>query len=134
MAQGTDKPLRLDKWLWAARFYKTRSLATAAINGGHVHLNDERVKPAKAVAVGDRVRIRRGQWEATVVVEALSDRRGPAPVARALYSETEASVQQREERQLQQRAARAAMPTTPGRPDKHTRRQLQRIKKGGENS
>lgn len=121
--------LRLDKWLWAARFYKTRSLATEAISGGHVHLNNERIKPAKAVKVGDLVRVRRGALEMTVSVVALSDRRGSATIARALYEETAESIDKREAAKAQIRAERAGM-VTEGRPDKHERREIMRIKKG----
>lgn len=130
MTEGRGQSLRLDKWLWAARFYKTRSLATAAVQGGHVHLNDERVKPAKSVVVGDRVRIRRGPLEMTVMVEGLSERRGPARVAQTLYRETGASLEKRERDRALRKAETAALPTTDGRPDKRTRRQLQRLKKG----
>ncbi|EDY87678.1 RNA-binding S4 domain protein [gamma proteobacterium HTCC5015] len=128
-ADKSLQTLRLDKWLWAARFYKTRSLATAAISGGHVHLNSERIKPAKTLKCGDEVRIRKGQMEITIVVEAISDRRGPAAVAQTLYRETAESQIKREQDKSQIRAERAALPTTRGRPDKHTQRELRRLKK-----
>jgi ribosome-associated heat shock protein Hsp15 len=96
--------VRLDKWLWAARFFKTRSSATQAIAGGKVHLNGSRVKPAKMVKTGDTLRIQRGDSEFIVHVTGLSDKRGPAKEAQALYEETEESrlarERQREDRQL----------------------------------
>ncbi len=127
--------LRLDKWLWAARFYKTRALASRAISGGHVHLNGERIKPAKAVKCGDTVRVRKDALEITVVVEALSARRGPASVAQMLYQETPASAERREQARAQLRAQlRAQRIASPAdsKPDKHTRRELLRIKKSSD--
>ena len=119
--------VRLDKWLWAARFFKTRSLATEAINGGKVHVNDARVKAARTLHIGDRVRVRKGELTMDVVVRALSDRRGPAASAVALYEETTESIAtraaQREERQL--RKAGAAAPA--GRPNKRERRRIIRF-------
>ena len=91
-----DEKVRIDKWLWAARFYKTRTLAAAAVTGGHVHVNGARVKAARTVAIGDELRIVRNELEFVVIVQALSDKRGPAPVARTLYEETEESRAARE--------------------------------------
>src|SRR5262245_17809666 len=88
--------VRADKWLWAARFYKTRSLAIEAIAGGKVHVNGERAKPAKPLQVGDELRIRQGPYEFLVVVRALADRRGPAALAATLYEEIAASREARE--------------------------------------
>ena len=88
--------VRLDKWLWAARFFKTRSLASDAINGGKIQLNGHRAKRAKHVQVGDEIRIRKGPYEQLVVVRGLSERRGPAPVAQTLYEETAESHHKRE--------------------------------------
>ena len=114
--------LRIDRWLWAARFFKTRSSAAAAVSGGKVHLNGQRTKPAKAVRPGDRLDIRRGdsRWEVTVL--ATAGRRGPASEARTLYEElpesVERRVREREERRERRLAARA------GRPTKRDRRRL----------
>lgn len=118
---------RLDKWLWAARFYKTRSLATEAISGGHVHLNQERIKPAKAVKVGDVVRIRKGSMEKTVNVLLISDKRGSAPIAQTLYEETPESVLQREQNRAQVQAESAGL-FSHGKPNKRERRQLMDMK------
>lgn len=116
--------VRIDKWLWAARFFKTRSLAAQAVDGGHVQLGGERVKPARLVQAGDALRIRRGIEEFQVTVLALAERRGTATLARALYAETEQSlacrVQAREERRLIN--APAAAPER--RPDKRDRRKI----------
>lgn len=120
--------LRLDKWLWAARFYKTRSLATDAINGGHVHLNSERVKPAKAVKCGDSIRVRKGTFEVTVTVQAISDKRGAAPIARTLYEETAESVERRELARDKMHAE-SALTRSEHKPNKQERRELVRIKK-----
>ena len=89
-------PVRLDKWLWAARFFKTRSLAARAIEGGKVEVNGDRVKRARLVHVGDQVRLRQGPFEYQLVVQGLSETRGPAPVASTLYQETPASIRTRE--------------------------------------
>lgn len=119
--------LRLDKWLWAARFYKTRSLATAAISGGHVHLNSERVKPAKAVKVGDVVRVRKGSVEMTVSVDAISSKRGSATIAQALYTESQDSITRREQSRARIRAESAGA-VMDHKPNKQERRELVRIK------
>jgi ribosome-associated heat shock protein Hsp15 len=122
---ATDDRVRFDKWLWAARFYKTRSLAAAAVEAGQARINDERVKPSRAPRIGDLVSIRRGglTWVAAVV--ALSDRRGGAPEAALLYRETPESAQAREAVVLEQRAARASAPQAPGWPTKRQRRKLE---------
>lgn len=122
--------VRLDKWLWAARFFKTRSLARAAVEGGKVHIDQARAKPARALRVGDRLEITRGEVRWEVVVEALSERRGPASAAQALYEETTASREQREQDAQRRRDARSATPDAPGRPTKRDRRQLERLKRG----
>jgi ribosome-associated heat shock protein Hsp15 len=117
--------LRVDKWLWAARFYKTRSLATDEIGKGRVHVNAQAVKPSRELRVGDRVELRQGLLLRTVVVVALSDQRGAAPVAQALYSETEDSVALREKAALARReAAEPSLSIEQGRPTKRDRRQL----------
>jgi ribosome-associated heat shock protein Hsp15 len=118
--------LRLDKWLWAARFFKTRGLAQAAVAGGKVKLNGERVKPAKAVAPGDGLAIRIGEFEWVVAVQALSGKRGPAEAARKLYEEDEAS-RARRAAQAADRRAHASLPgERKGRPTKRERRELER--------
>lgn len=121
---------RLDKWLWAARFYKTRALATDAVLGGHVHLNGVRVKPAKEVRPGDTLAIRIGTVEWTVVVAALAEKRGPASVARTLYEETPESLEQRERAALQRKAAPPPLGADLGaRPTKQDRRRLDALRR-----
>jgi len=127
----SDK-VRLDKWLWAARFFKTRALATEAINGGHVHLNGHRPKPSRTLQVGDELTIRKGQEEFRLVVRELSQKRGPASVAQQLYEESEESLQQREILREQRRLQAAAAPHPARRPDKKGRRKIIRfINKNG---
>jgi len=123
-----DKPIRIDKWLWAARFFKTRSLAREAISGGKVHLNGYRVKPGRALKPGDSLRVQRGEEEFTIVVVELSTRRGPAPVAQTLYEETEESRVRREHREKQRKLERQQKATRVRRPDKRQRRRLVRFK------
>jgi len=121
--------VRLDKWLWAARFFKTRSIAADAAGGGKVQLNGERAKPAKPVKVGDQLVVRSGEYEWTISVVALSERRGPASVARGLYEETEQSRLAREEKSAQLKALRRAMPESArGRPSKRDRRKIIRFR------
>ena len=112
--------MRLDKWLWAARFYKTRTLAVEAIAAGHVSVNGERAKAAKALRVGDSVVVRRPPYEHAVAVKALSDTRGPAAVAATLYAETEESRARRTALAAQMKAL--PQPRFKGRPTKKTRR------------
>lgn len=124
--------LRLDKWLWAARFFKTRSLAADAVNGGKVHINGNRTKPAHEVNVGDEMRIRKGPYEFIVVVTGLSTRRGPAQAAARLYEETPASREARARLSEQHRLANLSRPRGEGRPNKRQRRQIIRFTgKGG---
>lgn len=118
--------VRIDKWLWAARFFKTRSLATQAVDGGKVQLNDVRVKPAKDVKTGDRIALSIGDQHWALVVAGLSEKRGPAPEARKLYTETEASAAARQ-KALDERALRAEPAADiHGRPTKRDRRQMDR--------
>ncbi|WP_288441279.1 S4 domain-containing protein [uncultured Pseudomonas sp.] len=128
MAQKADDDdkVRLDKWLWAARFYKTRALAKAAIESGKVHCRGERCKPSKEPRVGDELVLRTGFDERTVVVKALSAVRRGAPEAQALYQETEESVRQREQA-AELRKAGAMGVTTDGRPNKKQRRQIHQL-------
>jgi len=126
-----EQGVRVDRWLWAARFFKTRGLAQDAVAGGRVHVNGQRVKPAKAVKAGDRLEITRGDDRVEVIVEALSGRRGPAPEARALYAETAESVAAREARQEARRLKAAGRGPGPAhRPDKRDRRRLIRFVRG----
>ena len=118
---------RLDKWLWFARFYKTRSLATAAITGGKVHLNGERVKPAHAVRPGDRITLSLECVVAEFEVLGIPQRRGPAPEARTHYAETPASASRRAQLREQQRLAQLSRPRPDTRPDKRDRRRLMRL-------
>lgn len=120
--------VRLDKWLWAARFYKTRSLATAAVAGGKVHVNGERAKPAKPIAPGDTLRVRIPPYEWIVVVRALAERRGPAAVAADLYEETAASHAARERLALGFRLVRGDVYEGKGRPTKRDRRRVDRLR------
>ncbi len=118
--------VRLDKWLWAARFFKTRSIAKNAIEGGKVHLNGVRGKAAKDVRIGDTVKLRQGWDEKTVEVVALSDQRRGAPEAQQLYRETEDSIARREQIGEQRRALNQTQ--DPGRPTKKQRRDIHRFK------
>lgn len=120
--------LRADVWLWAARFFKTRSLARQAIEAGRVEVNEAACKPAKALHVGDRLRVGRGQERLEVSVLALSPRRGPASEAQQLYLETDASRVAREAMREQRRLSGAAFDHPAKRPDKQARRQLRKIK------
>ncbi len=120
--------LRIDKWLWAARFYKTRSLAAQAVSGGKVRLNAGRVKPARPVKEGDQLRVHKSGYEYCVTVLALSARRGSASVAAALYEETGESMAKRETLREQHRLAAASAPRPAARPDKKARRQLRDLK------
>ena len=118
--------LRIDKWLWAARFYKTRSLACEDIGKGRVQVNGQAVKPARDVRPGDSVDIRQGPVTRTVIVRGLSQQRGPAPVAQQLYEETEASRLAREKATEQRRlASEPALSIEQGRPTKRDRRQIE---------
>lgn len=124
--------VRVDKWLWAARLYKTRSLAAEAVAGGKVHCNGQRVKPAKEVHPGDELRITRGNEELTLVVRALSHRRGPAKIAVTLYEETEASRTAREANREMRRFTAEGMQAPAGRPSKKDRRKIIRFIRGEE--
>jgi ribosome-associated heat shock protein Hsp15 len=122
--------VRVDKWLWAARFFKTRSAATAAVTGGRVHVNGDRVKPAREVAAGDRVEVRVGQLRWTVVVTGLADRRGPASVAAALYEETAESLAERDRHAAERRLSRPLGADLGARPTKQARRRLDALRRG----
>jgi ribosome-associated heat shock protein Hsp15 len=120
--------VRVDKWLWAARFFKSRSLAVAAIDGGKVTVNGERVKPARELKAGDSVRLRLGPYEHAVVVRAVSDRRGPATQAALLFEETAESRAAREKLHWQLKHAAPVIVPGDGRPTKKDRRDLNRLK------
>lgn len=132
MEQETPGRVRLDKWLWAARFYKTRSLATEAVNGGKVELNGERAKPAKLVKAGDVLRIRIEQFEHVVTVLDVAERRGSAAVAAGLFEETEDSKQRREKLREQMRYTHALFVQDSGKPSKKDRRDIDRLRKRGD--
>ncbi|ROO37747.1 RNA-binding S4 domain-containing protein [Salinisphaera orenii] len=123
-------PVRVDKWLWAARFFKTRSLAAKAVKGGKVRINEHRAKASTTVRAGDRVDVTKGETAFEVEVTGLSDQRGPASVAETLYVESEASRKRREAQSAERRSARLSMPRPTARPDKKQRRQLRRFKQG----
>jgi ribosome-associated heat shock protein Hsp15 len=122
--------VRIDKWLWAARFFKTRAAATAAVVGGRVHVNGERVKPSKPVRAEDTVELTIGPVSRTVVVIELAERRGPASVAATLYAETPESRAAREQHALQRRLARPLGADLGARPTKQARRRLDALRRG----
>ncbi|GLQ94237.1 RNA-binding S4 domain-containing protein [Dyella acidisoli] len=131
MKHAAHEPLnevRADVWLWAARIYKTRSLAKQAIDGGKVDVNGAGCKASKALHVGDRVRLTRGEERLELEILALSEQRGPAPVAQALYCESEASRLAREQAREQRRLSGAGLNRPPTRPNKQERRELRRLK------
>jgi ribosome-associated heat shock protein Hsp15 len=122
--------MRLDKWLWASRFYKTRSAATAAVLGGRVHVNGTRAKPAKDVAIGDEIQLTVGVVRRVVEVLALSEKRGPATVAATLYRETPESIAARERAAAERRLARPPGADLGARPTKLDRRRLEALRRG----
>ena len=122
--------VRIDKWLWAAHFFKTRAAATEAVLGGHVQVGGERVKPAKEIRVGDTIGIRRGELRWTVVVTGIADRRGPASVADALYEETADSLAERERQRLERRLTRPLGADLGARPTKQARRRIDALRRG----
>lgn len=130
--ENTQEQLRLDKWLWAARFFKTRSLASKAAGGGKVFLNGQRCKPSKSVAVGNTLCIHKEQQEFTVTIEGLSGRRGPAPVARKLYKETENSIKKREQKSQERTLFYAGQTLPAKRPGKRDRRKIKEFIRKGE--
>jgi len=126
--QRSTAKLRIDKWLWAARFFKTRSLAKAAIEGGKVQLDGQRVKVSREISVGDRLRIRQGWDEKEVIVLVLSDQRRGAPEAATLYQETDASLARRTAEAEARRAAGGMIERPARRPSKRERRQIHRFR------
>lgn len=124
-----EKTVRLDRWLWAARQYKTRSLASKAVSGGKVRLNDRRTKPGAAVHVGDRLTIRKGPYEYRLIVDSLSEQRGPAREAVLLYTETTGSIAEREARRAQMKQSLVQGYEGKGRPTKKQRREIERLRR-----
>jgi ribosome-associated heat shock protein Hsp15 len=127
-AEAPDEPMRIDRWLFFVRLFKSRSLASEAVTGGRVHLNGERVKPAHVVRSGDQIVFSRGTVSFDCEVTGLPLRRGPAPEAAACYRESEASVARRAQFADRMRTATAFAPRPDTRPDKHERRELRRIR------
>lgn len=123
-----DITVRADKWLWAARFYKTRALATQAISGGKVHLNGERFKPARRLKCGDALTIRKGPYTFAIRVDRLATQRRPAPEARRLYSESEQSASARHELYRQRKLEGYSARRHARRPDQRTRRRIRQLK------
>jgi ribosome-associated heat shock protein Hsp15 len=123
--------VRIDKWLWAARFFKTRALAQAAVVAGKVRLHDERVKPSKDVRVGDELAVRVGEFEWSVTVAGLAERRGPADEARKLYIESAGSIARRVAQIADRKAFGSPAGERKGRPTKRERRQIIKFREGG---
>lgn len=124
--------VRIDKWLWAARFFKTRSLAKIALEGGHVHYNGQRAKPSRNVEIGGKLRVRKAQQTFEIEILALSDQRGPAPVAQTLYRETDDSIAQRQRQAELRKLANTALDSPHQKPNKKQRRNIRAIKHGAD--
>lgn len=125
--------VRIDKWLWAARFFKTRSIAKTAVESGKVRCDGQRIKPSRVVSIGNELVIKQGHQEKTVIVLAIDDRRKGAPEAQKLYSETSESIVAREEQQAMHKLAAAANPTPDRRPNKKQRRKIIRFNQQNNN-
>lgn len=123
--------MRVDKWLWVARFYRSRNLARTAVQSGRVHRNGQRVKPAQVVGPGDVLRIGRGERQMEVEILALAARRGSASIAQTLYRETEESRAAADQKAASSKSTTQTGVGPSGRPDKHARRRLSRLKRGG---
>ncbi|AWQ20929.1 ribosome-associated heat shock protein Hsp15 [Pantoea ananatis] len=132
MKEKSGEGVRLDKWLWAARFYKTRSIAREMIEGGKVHYNGQRSKPSKLVERDAELTLRQGNEERTVVIAEISEQRRPASEAQLLYRETEASIEKREKVALARKMNALTMPHPDRRPDKKERRDLMKFKLSGD--
>ena len=132
MKEKVSEGVRLDKWLWAARFYKTRALAREMVEGGKVHYNGQRSKPSKLVELNAELTLRQGNDERTVVITAVTDQRRPASEAQALYAETAASIDKREKTALARKMNALSMPHPDRRPDKKERRDLMKFKLSGD--
>jgi len=122
-----DKKVRLDKWLWAARFYKTRALAGEAVTGGKVHVAGQRVKSSRSVKIGDCLEVHRGCERYQVMVTDVSERRGSAAAAQTLYRETEGSIEKRASEAEKRKLAMMQRPHSESRPDKKQRRQIRQF-------
>ncbi|MEB5974070.1 ribosome-associated heat shock protein Hsp15 [Pantoea dispersa] len=132
MKEKTSEGVRLDKWLWAARFYKTRALAREMIEGGKVHYNGQRSKPGKVVELQAELTLRQGNDERTVIITAIGDQRRPASEAQQMYAETDASIEKREKNALARKMNALSMPHPDRRPDKKERRDLLKFKLSGD--
>lgn len=132
MKEKTSEGVRLDKWLWAARFYKTRALARDMIEGGKVHYNGQRSKPGKVVELQAELTLRQGNDERTVIITAIGDQRRPASEAQQMYAETAASIEKREKNALARKMNALTMPHPDRRPDKKERRDLMKFKLSGD--
>lgn len=132
MKEKMSEGVRLDKWLWAARFYKTRAIAREMIEGGKVHYNGQRSKPSKLVELEAELTLRQGNDERTVIITAISDQRRPATEAQGLYAETAASIEKREKLALARKMNALSMPHPDRRPDKKERRDLMKFKLSGD--
>ena len=128
MSEVSEEKLRIDKWLWAARFFKTRSLAKAAIEGGKVQVEGQRIKVSREIRVGDEIRLRQGWDERDVIVKALSDQRRGAPEAQTLYEETAESIERRNQTAQARKLAGGMTERPAKRPDKRQRRQIHRFR------
>ena len=129
--EENNESIRIDKWLWAARFFKTRSLAADAVTGGKIDVNGARAKPSRIMRLGDKLSVRRGPYEWTIVVKGLAKLRGPASEAQLLYEETEESIRRRELTSAQLKLERPPEFHSPGRPSKKDRRAVLRFTKRG---
>ncbi|AUX91952.1 ribosome-associated heat shock protein Hsp15 [Mixta gaviniae] len=132
MKEKSAEGVRLDKWLWAARFYKTRALAREMIEGGKVHYNGQRSKPSKLVELDAELKLRQGNDERTIIIRAVTDQRRPATEAQQLYSETPESVEKREKMAQARKLNALTMPHPDRRPDKKERRDLMKFKFSGD--
>ncbi len=130
---NTNDKVRLDRWLWAARFFKTRTLAKAAIENGKIELNKRRIKASKEVSMGDMLSVRRGESTQTIIIKNLTDKRGPAKIAQTLYQETDQSKLEREILTEKRKIARAGYSSPISKPSKRDRRQLNKLKQIDEN-
>jgi ribosome-associated heat shock protein Hsp15 len=130
MTSHSGEPLRVDRWLWYTRFFKTRALASAAVKGGHIRVSGTKARPGTKVRIGDRVQIVRNQLLHEVEIVSIPLRRGPASEAQASYSESKESRQRRKDTISSIRADRIRMPTTDGKPDKRTRRKVRTHNRG----
>lgn len=130
MASETGPGLRVDRWLWFTRFYKTRTLAGKAVGGGHVRINGERARPGARVIPGDRIELVRDRLPFQIDVVSIPSRRGPAAEAQCCYSESVESLERRQALRAGLQSDRQQMPRTDGRPDKHTRRKLRQRNRG----